>query len=375
MIQFHLPLLPSRSAQLGCAMSARAPFIPNGSRPASRAAHLQDKPQNPNNNGPFAPDLSNPLHPAPGTAANSLPTGEQGSQQSTKPDSAISANDNSTRPLNTASVLKTLKFKNASRKPSAESAPIRRPPTTDPTSMTQQGLQVQPHHRNQASSHIVAPVPRPPQPRPSSPAASTASVPGIFTPSMPQNMFRLPVLPSPTQDASSDTQFDNNNTHIPASSLGFSFSKPTSAISGSEQQQQYTSQLPSPPKSARSGGSHLFDLKSSSLDTTDFERPPPFSLNPSGMNQTGPRRVLNSDGIRELPIDQASDSNSTDARRMKHTNSASLKRPRSDAHDDKTDHTDSGNDYGAHSKRYRSRGVRPPTQSPCFVFDKFNPSP
>jgi len=342
-------------------MSARAPFIPNGSRPASRAAHLQDQPQNPKNNVPFAPDLTNPLHPAPGTAANGPPTGEQGSQQPTKLDSAISANDNSTRPLNTASVLKSLKFKNASRKPLTESTPIRRPPTADPTSTAQQGFQIQPSRNQLPSSHIVAPVPRQPQSRLASPAVSTASITGVFTPTMPQNMFRLPALPSPTdlQEASSDTQSDNNNAHIPTSSLGFSFSKPAPTLLGSEQQQKHSSQLPSPPKSARSGSSRLFDLKSSSLDTMDPERSLPFSLNLSGPNQTGPQRVLlNPDGTRGPPIDQAPDSNSTDTRRMNRTNSASLKRPRPDANDDKTDHTGSGNDYGAHSKRYRSRGVR-----------------
>ena len=341
-------------------MSARAPFIPNGSRPASRAAHLQDQPQNSKNNGPFAPDLSNPLHPS-GTAANNPLAGEQGSQQLTKADSAISAIDNATRPLNTASVLKTLKFKNAPRKPSMESAPIKRPPTADPTPMTQQGFQIQPHPRNQVpSSHIFAPVPRQPQPRPSSPAFSTASTTGTFTPNTPQNMFRLPVLPSLTelQDASSDTQ-PNNNAHIPTSSLGFSFSKPMSAILGPEQQPQHLSQLPSPPKSTRSGSSRLFGLNSSSLDTTDPECPPPFPFNLSGANQTGPQRVLlNPDGTRGSPINQALDSNFTDTRRMKRTTSESLKRPRPDASDDTTDHTSLGNDYGAHPKRYRSRGVR-----------------
>ncbi|KAF5379835.1 hypothetical protein D9615_005764 [Tricholomella constricta] len=308
-------------------MSARQPFIPTGTRPASRAAQLQDQPNPQKANPQFTIDVSNPLHGLSKSAAQSLPKNQLDlSSPLTKANAGSSSNGGENRPLNTSSLVKRKNpaqqsrianpSQNTSRRSSIPGNAILRPGTADPRSKPHQE-QSQVHNRNH-SLNIAAPVPRPAT-RPTSLGISDSLVSGAFTSDNVQTVFRMPALPAVSlPQASSDAQLQND-AHTTNSALGFSFSNPY-ASSGPQK-----SQLPSPPTSVRTSSTRALATPDPNVSL------PPFSLNVSIANQSGPQRVLlNPDGSRGMLLDQ----NATDADEARLTlnrsGSAILKRSRAD---------------------------------------------
>ncbi|RDB25757.1 hypothetical protein Hypma_006257 [Hypsizygus marmoreus] len=303
-------------------MSARMPFIPSGARPVSRAAHPQ---LGQATNSQFSVDLTNPLH-----APQSLAKPPTDNAQSAK----NNAGNNANRPLNVGPLMKRKNTvsqgqdqnQNTSRKPEHS---VMRPGTADPSSrahqeQNNQNFQMPP--RNQSLS-IAAPVPRPAP----SPILSTSLATGVFAPPSTQPMFRLPDLPTSTPSDNLQLQKD---AHIASSGMGFSFAKPRPA---SEQQQQPEMQLPSPPNSIRASGTRAFGTGDPPVIPL-----PPFKINMSMGNQTGPQRILlSADGSR--PQEDG-------GQLLKRANTGVKRsRPETDEHND-----DEG-DFGNSVKRYRSR--------------------
>ncbi|KAG6918421.1 hypothetical protein DXG01_014600 [Tephrocybe rancida] len=300
---------------------ARTPFIPV-TRPPSRTPQQDaQKPANPQ----FSLDSSNPLNVS-AVAKNPI---DLTSQMDTAATMGHSSNEES-RPLNTGSLIRR---KNPLQ-PTTTRRPFQlpekastRPGTSDPRSIPHQ----EPSRSNSFS--IVAPVPRQ-APRPSSPSLSNSLASGVFTTSTSQSTFHMPGLTTSTQNDNSQSK---NDAHIPNLTLGFSFSNPHAAP-----ETQKSQQLPSPPDSlrARSGARNFVTADTDVL-------PPPFTLNLSGPNQTGPQRVLlNSDGTRGPPLDVEDDTRLT----LDRTNSSLLKRSRPDIDID-SDHQDEPSDF----KRYRAQ--------------------
>ncbi|KAG6861622.1 hypothetical protein C0995_014061 [Termitomyces sp. Mi166 len=263
-------------------MSARMPFMPV-SRPPSRVAS-QEEAQTAVN-PPFTVDPNNPLN------VSSVPKTQV--EATSQPDTTknVSLGDEA-RPLNTSSLLKGRNStqqgqnQNSIRRPfqfAPEKAPLR-PGTADPRSKPDQ-------EPNRSSFlNIISPIPRQ-APRPSSPSLSINSASGIFTTNAPQPMFRTPTIPALTPN---DNQI-KNDAHISDSTLGFSFSNPNVPP------EIQKSQLPSPPDSLRSKGARNLAPADPGMP------PPPFALNFSNPNQTGPQRVLlSSDGTRGPPADHPS---------------------------------------------------------------------
>ncbi|GLB44797.1 hypothetical protein LshimejAT787_1801340 [Lyophyllum shimeji] len=317
-------------------MSARTPFVPSGVRPASRAAHLQDQPNPQKSNTQFSIDLSNPLHAMPNSAATPPLAGVP--FQSAKTNTGNS-DKGGNRPLNTSGLLKRKNLpsqghqnQGATRRPCAvENAP-KRPGTADPRSKTCQEQKQMPVRNN--SLTIVAPAPRQ---APSSPGLLSSLVSDVFTTNNSQHVFRTPALPLPSSPQPSSDEQPKNDTHISSSALGFSFSNPHMPS------EAHMSQLPTPPTTIRTTNTR------SSL-ALDVDVPlPPFSLNMSNSNQSGPQRVLvNSDGTRGPLVDQdpAVDDDPSTSNRI---GSALPKRSHAHLADD-ADHQPASGDY----KRYRN---------------------
>ncbi|KAF8071554.1 hypothetical protein FPV67DRAFT_881494 [Lyophyllum atratum] len=317
-------------------MSARTPFVPACTRPASRAAHLHDQPNAIQKTNPqFSVDLSNPLH----APAKPLPIDYNALSAKTNP---ASANGNINRPLNTGSLLKRknpapqghVQDQNASRRAAlTENAPLR-PGTADPRSTARQE-QKQTLNRNN-SFNIIAPVPRH-APRPSSPSLSNSLASGVYTASNPETMFRMPGLPTPSvPQTASDNQLQND-AHISSPTLGFSFSNPHNT---SEPQKP---QLPSPPTSIRAISTRPFVAADSDVPVPLL----PFNVDMSIPKQFGAQRVvLNSDGTRPNQDPEADDAR----RAFSRTSLVPVKRSRGDLDSD-SDHNPAAGNY----KRYRDQ--------------------
>ncbi|KAG6817232.1 hypothetical protein H0H87_011289 [Tephrocybe sp. NHM501043] len=281
---------------------------------------LRDDPQKTG----FSLDTSNPLNVSV-ACKNSNHTDPTSQPQ---PDNA---NHGEARPLNTASLMKRRNqvHQTSIRRPFFQPGDkaIARPGTADPRST---GLQGQARSN---SLNIVAPVPRQ-APRPSSPSLSSSLASGVFATNAPQSVL-IPSLPKTTPN---ENQL-KNDAHTASSTLSFSFSNPYSSTETFK-----TQQLPSPPDSlrARSG---VRDFLAADTDTV----PPPFTLDLSGPNQTGPQRVLlNPDGTRGPLVDQNDDIRLT----LNRTNSSLLKRPRPDKDVD-SENQDESNEC----KRHRQEDV------------------
>ncbi|KAG5638764.1 hypothetical protein DXG03_003995, partial [Asterophora parasitica] len=350
-------------------MSARQAFVPTGSRPASRSAQPQEQ-QNHQKAAPqFTIDRSNPLHgvsnPAGQTPSKKpIDTAPQTTMANTGSNSHGSGDN---RPLNTGSLMKRQnpaqqnRVANQNQNPAARRPSIgrnvpMRPGTADPHSTSQQ-------EQNQISTrtHIAAPVPRPAA-RPSSPGLSNSLASSVFTSGNPAPSFRMPALPlGSTPQASSEPQ-PQMDAHIPSSAVGFSFSNPH-ATSGAQQQQK--SQLPSPPNSIRTN-SRTFVAPDPNVPL------PPFALNMSLANQSGPQRVLlNADGSRGPIVGETEDPDEARLTTLNRTGSALLKRSRADMGSD-VEQEGAGNykrhrtqeeAYTQRSKSITSLSSSPPTRS------------
>jgi hypothetical protein len=334
--------------------SARIPFIP---RPASRAAHLKDQQQNSAtpkaHQQTFFADVANPLHSSSNMQSSSV-TSQPKSQtgENARPPAAVSD-----KPLNTGGLLKKKKTQmgvtqnpSLSRRPSFPGSDvITRPGTADPHSNA---------HQNQSQTlKIAAPVPRQPA-RPSSPTLSNSLAAGVFSfaPLTPKNCLPAPSQPQPIPESTHRPK----DTHTPAvSGLGFNFSK-THTVT--EQHQNTSQQLPSPPDTIRTSSTSAFE----SLSTLEPDRQAsiqPFTLNMSLPNQTGPQRVIfDSEGTRSgsdnLLLDQSLDPDDTRHGRRRTNNDQQLKRPRTELHDDQNQDISDDHDTSSHPKRYKNHTVR-----------------
>ncbi|KAL0578988.1 hypothetical protein V5O48_003028 [Marasmius crinis-equi] len=138
-------------------MSARTPFIPPGSRPASRVSHKNDQSANSAMQaatGQFHPDLNNPLHRA---DASSKPQSIQKSSGGMAQTSL--AVNNASKPLNLNGFLKKPGSNHASS-PSKQGNLARSRPSLD-SSIVENSLAGRENTRNNPLS-LVAPVPRAP---------------------------------------------------------------------------------------------------------------------------------------------------------------------------------------------------------------------
>ncbi|KAG5636710.1 hypothetical protein H0H81_007106 [Sphagnurus paluster] len=312
-------------------MSARQPFVPNGTRPASRAA------QNQKSQTQFTVDPTNPLH------MKNLEK-DQANRASTKAYPAKSSSGNTAsggdnRPLNTSSLVKRKnqqQGENASRRPSVTGNVPIRPGTADPHSKEQ----VQALQRNHT---IAAPIPRQAV-RPSSPGLSSSLASGVFAGNTAQNMFRMPDLPP------GDAQTPNDM-HIASSALGFSFSNPNPRAASDTQKNQ----LPSPPTSIRAASTRPFVVPDPAVPI------PPFALN-MGMSGGAQRVILNPDGSRGPNFDQIADTEESLAVNGKGT--MLLKRSRADMDVDMN--PDSPTEYKRHRNQeaYREKSAAPLHSSP-----------
>lgn len=323
-------------------MSARTPFVPGGSRPASRAAHAQEQDHNSKATPQFTADLSNPLHAPSNASVRSLSNAEP-STQSNKNNTLASAAGTGTRPLNTSGLLKKstgARHQTASRRPTIVENASLRPDTADPNSHVHQDQNQNYQPTRNQMSNIIAPMPRQ-APRPSSPTLSANIASGVFATSTSQTVFRMPALPPPPTLPTNSNIQPETDAHISASALGFSFAKPHSTT----EKQQF--QLPSPPTSVRTSSARVFESHGS-VETENL--PPQFTLNMSAPNQTGPQRVL-------INPDQLI--NADEDRSTLNRSNPNLKRPRAEFNDE-TKLQDHADDYGSHSKRYKNRSVRLP---------------
>ncbi|KAG6885629.1 hypothetical protein C0993_012047 [Termitomyces sp. T159_Od127] len=304
-------------------MSARTPFVPI-SRPSPRIS--QEEAQT-TADPVFTVDPDSPLN----VSAMSKAQLEAPSQADTTKDVSLGGE---ARPLNTSSLLKgrnsqSGQNQNSMRRPfqfASEKTAIR-PGTADPRSKAIQEI-------NRSNSlNIIAPVPRQAPPRPSSPSLSTSLASGIFASGTPQPIFRLPNLPHSTPN---DIQ-SKHDAHITNSTLGFSFSNPHASLDTEK------SQLPSPPDSLR-----LRNVRNYAATDPEIP-PPPFTLNFSNSNQTGPQRVLlNPDGSRGPPVDHASVPDNNIQLTTNRSKASLLKRPYPNSEPD-SEHQTNMNDF----KRYR----------------------
>lgn len=343
--------------------SARVPFIPS-SRPASRAAHFKDQPQNPAKskvNQQFLADPVNPLHSSSntklGSAKSQSKSQNNANSTSQLPTAALD------KPLNIGGLLKNTSFQTAPGPPQTPGIPrrpsfpgsnvIMRPGTADPHSNGHR-------HQNQRDQvfKIVAPVPRQAS-RSASPTLSNNLASNVFSFSPPTPKSSLPTQ-SPPQPTPESTQCPKD-AHTPASGLGFCFSKPHTVA---EQHQHVSQQLPSPPSTIRASSISVFEP--SSVIQPDNQTPLlPFTLNMQLPNQTGPQRVLlNPDGTRSTLDNTLDHSLNLDDTRHGHRNRAAqdqqqLKRPRAELEND-----DQSDDHDGHLKKYKNRTVRVSTYVP-----------
>jgi len=337
--------------------SARVPFIP-ASRPASRAAHLNDQLQNTSKskvNPQFIVNVANPLH----TSSNTQLPKSQNSANGVSQPPATSLD----KPLNTGGLLKKRnphmgpgpQTPSISRRPSFPgSNAITRPGTADSHSSAHR---VQ--NQLEQSLKVAAPVPRQAT-RPSSPALSTNLASGVFSlaPSTTENPLLAPSQPQTIPGSAQHLK----DAHTPASGLGFSFGK---THTSTDQYQNTSQQLPSPPNSIKTSGTGVFEP----FSTVDLDRPIPrlpFTLNMSLPNQTGPQRIpINSDGTRsnldDILLDQVpnADNSRHGHRHGKRPNQdKQLKRPRDELEHDEKNQEESDN-HGGRLKKYKHSTVGP----------------
>ena len=300
--------------------SARVPFVPT-SRPASRAAHLKDQPQNSTKqktNLEFIADVVNPLH----TSSNLLPSPAKSQQRSHIDDNIVSQQKASSvdKPLNIGGLLKKKNTQAArmSRRPSFPSLnPISRPGTADPHSINLRRNQ----NTDDQALQIVAPVPRQAA-RPSTTALSHNSTSGVFSFAQTPTSNQQSASQSPP---TSDSTRHPREAHTSTPGLGFSLNK-THVVT--EQHQNISQQLPSPPDTVRTSNNSV-----SSTVKPDHQIPLlPFTLNMSLPNQTGPRRVLlTRSGSDTTLFDQSSNANDEENAHGNRVNQdQQLKRPRAE---------------------------------------------
>ena len=341
--------------------SARVPFVPL-SRPASRAAHLKDQPQNPTKpktNLEFVADVVNPLH----TSSNTQLAPAKPQQQSHADANVVSQPKSASvdKSLNIGGLMKKKNIQTTSgpsqnsrisRRPSFPGLnPASRPGTADPHSNQNQNQ----NQRDQILQ-IVAPIPRP-APRPSTTALPHDSASDVFS--------LAPPTPRNQQSASSQLSQTSESiqhpkeAHTPTSGLGFSFNK---AHMVTEQHRNVSKQLPSPPDTVRMSSASVF--ASPSAVKPDYQDPlPPFILNMSLPNQTGPQRVLLNPGgtginSENTPFDQGSNPNDHGNGHGNRVNQdQQLKRPRAELEHDERNREVS-DDRSGHPKRYKDRSVR-----------------